>query len=235
MNSKVYKVVLSNIRHDLTNPINAILGYSELIIDIIGNEFFEDYLGSAGRNAFEKSKKYEKILTKNHVKKAFAYAVGDRQMDIDAANNIGIGSIGVSWWENKTLKNCDLAPSKPDELFNYLRAYTEKELGDRLIVCRAPYPTINGIQYYYAFICLDCKRVYQRDEMLKKYRKELSLLRDLEIENQGHSANVSLDNYIYREYGCRLNEGPGWLLGGRKGWFTQNPGSINFYCLNCKS
>ena len=26
------KIILSNIRHDLTNPINAILGYSELIL-----------------------------------------------------------------------------------------------------------------------------------------------------------------------------------------------------------
>ena len=32
------KIVLSNIKHDLTNPINAILGYSEFIIDIVRNE-----------------------------------------------------------------------------------------------------------------------------------------------------------------------------------------------------
>ena len=27
------KILLSNIKHDLTNPINAILGYAELIMD----------------------------------------------------------------------------------------------------------------------------------------------------------------------------------------------------------
>ena len=32
------KIILSNIKHDLTNPINAILGYSEIIIDIMQNE-----------------------------------------------------------------------------------------------------------------------------------------------------------------------------------------------------
>ncbi len=32
---KLKKIVLSNIKHDLTNPINAILGYSELLLDII--------------------------------------------------------------------------------------------------------------------------------------------------------------------------------------------------------
>ena len=32
------KIILSNIKHDLTNPINAILGYSELIIDIVKDE-----------------------------------------------------------------------------------------------------------------------------------------------------------------------------------------------------
>ena len=29
------KIILTNIKHDLTNPINAILGYSEFIIDIV--------------------------------------------------------------------------------------------------------------------------------------------------------------------------------------------------------
>ena len=29
------KILLSNIKHDLTNPINAILGYAELIMDYI--------------------------------------------------------------------------------------------------------------------------------------------------------------------------------------------------------
>ena len=32
------KIILSNIKHDLTNPINAILGYSELIMDILQDE-----------------------------------------------------------------------------------------------------------------------------------------------------------------------------------------------------
>ena len=32
---KIKKIVLTNIKHDLTNPINAILGYSELLLDII--------------------------------------------------------------------------------------------------------------------------------------------------------------------------------------------------------
>ena len=32
-----HKIVLGNIRHDLTNPINAILGYSELLIEILSN------------------------------------------------------------------------------------------------------------------------------------------------------------------------------------------------------
>ena len=32
------KIILNNIKHDLTNPINAILGYSEFIIDIVKDE-----------------------------------------------------------------------------------------------------------------------------------------------------------------------------------------------------
>ena len=32
------KIILSNIKHDLTNPISAIMGYSELIMDIIQDE-----------------------------------------------------------------------------------------------------------------------------------------------------------------------------------------------------
>ena len=36
--SENYKTLLSNIRHDLTSPINAILGYSELIIDYLDEE-----------------------------------------------------------------------------------------------------------------------------------------------------------------------------------------------------
>ena len=34
--TKITKNILSKIRHDLTNPINAIIGYSELLLDIIG-------------------------------------------------------------------------------------------------------------------------------------------------------------------------------------------------------
>ena len=33
--TKNYNLLLSAIKHDLTNPINAILGYSELIIDYL--------------------------------------------------------------------------------------------------------------------------------------------------------------------------------------------------------
>ena len=32
------KIVLSNIKHDIINHVNAILGYSELIIDILDND-----------------------------------------------------------------------------------------------------------------------------------------------------------------------------------------------------
>ena len=32
------KIILNNIKHDLTNPINAILGYSELMMDIAEDE-----------------------------------------------------------------------------------------------------------------------------------------------------------------------------------------------------
>ena len=35
ISAKLRKTVLSNIRHDLINPINAIIGYSELLLDII--------------------------------------------------------------------------------------------------------------------------------------------------------------------------------------------------------
>ena len=37
------KIILSNIKHDLTNPINAILGYSEFIIDIAQNGESEQF------------------------------------------------------------------------------------------------------------------------------------------------------------------------------------------------
>ena len=37
--AKLKKTILSNIKHDLTNPINAILGYSELLLDIIDLDF----------------------------------------------------------------------------------------------------------------------------------------------------------------------------------------------------
>ena len=33
--SKNYNILLNNIKHDLTNPINAILGFSELILDYL--------------------------------------------------------------------------------------------------------------------------------------------------------------------------------------------------------
>ena len=38
------KIILSNIRHDLTNPINAILGYSELIIEVSSEQGDDDLI-----------------------------------------------------------------------------------------------------------------------------------------------------------------------------------------------
>ena len=35
---KLTKTILSNIRHDLINPVNAIIGYSELLLDIISGD-----------------------------------------------------------------------------------------------------------------------------------------------------------------------------------------------------
>ena len=36
ISGKTSKKILSKIRHDLTNPINVIIGYSELLLDIVG-------------------------------------------------------------------------------------------------------------------------------------------------------------------------------------------------------
>ena len=37
-NKKIIQNIISKIRHDLTNPINAIIGYSELLLDILGGD-----------------------------------------------------------------------------------------------------------------------------------------------------------------------------------------------------
>ena len=36
------KIILSNIKHDLTNPVNAILGYSELMLEIVQDKKNEE-------------------------------------------------------------------------------------------------------------------------------------------------------------------------------------------------
>ena len=44
MNTPVHyrKIILSNIKHDLTNPVNAILGYSELMLEIVQDKKNEE-------------------------------------------------------------------------------------------------------------------------------------------------------------------------------------------------
>ena len=37
-NEKIIKSIISKIRHDVTNPINAIIGYSELLLDILNDD-----------------------------------------------------------------------------------------------------------------------------------------------------------------------------------------------------
>ena len=100
--------------------------YVERILDKICKNsdqiFFDGFLGNAGKTAHSKSKKYEEILKSYNVKKAYAYAVGDMQIDIDAANILGIGSIGASWSNiisSQVLSrydDCDLIIETPREL-----------------------------------------------------------------------------------------------------------------------
>ena len=104
--------------------------YVKRILDKIGDKLFDDFIGNAGANAFQKSIKYNQILKKNNVKKAFAYAVGDSQIDIDAANKLGIGALGAAWsdiWpklHNQYVPppdNCDIVFHTPRELLNHLK------------------------------------------------------------------------------------------------------------------
>ncbi|MEC7859714.1 MAG: NIF family HAD-type phosphatase [Pseudomonadota bacterium] len=104
--------------------------YVKRILDKIGDKLFDDFIGNAGANAFQKSTKYNQILKKNNVKKAFAYAVGDSQIDIDAANKLGIGALGAAWsdiWpklHNQYVPppdNCDIVFHTPRELLNHLK------------------------------------------------------------------------------------------------------------------
>ena len=223
--------------------------YVGWILEEIGNYFFDDYLGNAGATADSKADKYVEILDRNNIKIASAYSVGDSQLDIDAANKIGIASVGVSWWRNEFPENSDISSSSPIELLNYLEPNENREIvlkhatsndlsvysseQGQLSVCRGAHPSTNGIEYHIAFVCLNCKIIYEPSDLLEQ-KKEIDSFIEIKIENQENSQSYrSLDDYLFIAFGKRFNEGPGWLMGKKARWFTQYS-SKKFYCPSCK-
>ena len=67
-------------------------------------------------------------MESQNIHKSFAYSVGDRQIDVDAANMAGIISIGPSWWNNDPLNDCDLVVSSPEVLFKNLCTYSPRKI-----------------------------------------------------------------------------------------------------------
>jgi len=74
---------------------------------------------NAGKTAYQKRTKYQQMLEKHNIKLAFSYAVGDRQIDIDAANELGIVSIAANWFDDRSLGSYDLAFDSPNKLLDY--------------------------------------------------------------------------------------------------------------------
>ena len=89
---------------------------------------FDEVIGNAGATALQKKEKFEAIMKSQNIHKSFAYSVGDRQIDIDAANLAGIISIGTSWWNNDPLNDCDLVVSSPEALFENLCTYSPRKI-----------------------------------------------------------------------------------------------------------
>ena len=132
-----------------------------------------------------------------------AYAVGDSQIDIDAANKLGIGALGAAWsdiWPKcdywvPAPDNCDIVFNTPRGLLNYLKPHRcipvlvnvndrilfsstgdnhlQKESGSRLMIFRSPYETKNRIQYHYAFVCLHCHTLFELKEIKSRCHEEL--------------------------------------------------------------
>ncbi|MBC8256118.1 MAG: response regulator [Candidatus Marinimicrobia bacterium] len=61
--SENYKMLLSNIKHDLTNPINAILGYAELMMDYLKDGKEEQFITDVNKIHESGTLLYEKINT----------------------------------------------------------------------------------------------------------------------------------------------------------------------------
>ena len=57
------KILLSNLKHDLTTPINAILGYSELILDYLKEGSYSEFTSDI-QNIFQSG---EEILSEINV------------------------------------------------------------------------------------------------------------------------------------------------------------------------
>ena len=60
--SQYQKIILKNIKHDLINPINAMIGYSELTLDELNDTSEDQFISDDIKNIYQLSKDIFKRL-----------------------------------------------------------------------------------------------------------------------------------------------------------------------------
>ena len=221
-----------------------------------------NYVDFCIANVIDKRKAFEYSLKESNVKLANAFFVGDCQSDIDASNIMGLGSIGLLWIDNP-LDNCDFIAIELVDILSFLEPKAMairkenltnlevtsqvsqpiiKDPKSNMILCRAPYETVNGTYYNYAFICFNCCKLFERERMMAVSDSNKKNIRSLSspnaqtlLENKGNQRSIKIGEFIYEKFkiNININEAPSFLTT-EKEWFIQKM-HMNFDCpYSCK-